>query len=114
MVLVTMLRRGGRTVGFTSAGHANCGQSGTDVVCAAISALTQTCLIGLTDVVGLRHGEGLDVTISEEQGITCILSGDTGGERREQAELLFRTMEMGLVSIRQSYRKALNIRHREV
>ena len=45
MVTVTMLRKGGRTVGFLSAGHAGYGEAGEDIVCSAISALTQTCYL---------------------------------------------------------------------
>ena len=114
MVTVTMLRRGGQTVGFTSAGHAGCGEAGRDVVCSAVSAITQTCVLGLTNVVGLLPGKRLALEIGEETGITCILSGDTDEEQQQKAELLFSTMEEGLRSIQESYRGAIKIRHREV
>ena len=114
MVTVTMLRRQGRTVGFTSAGHANCGEAGEDIVCSAISALTQTCFLGLVQVVGLQEGAQIVVSIDETKGMTCVLAGDTRGEQLEKAELLFLTMEAGLASIAEEYRKSLKIRHREV
>jgi len=113
MVTVTMLRRNGRTAGFTSTGHAGYGEAGEDVVCSAISALTQTCLLGLTEVVGLGERQ-FTWSIDEENGISCILSCDTDGEQQTKAELLFQTMEAGLNSIKESYRKSLKIRHREV
>ena len=109
-----MLRRGGRTVGFSSAGHAGFGEAGEDIVCSAICALTQTCYLGLVGVVGLKEGEDLACSIGESEGMHCVLAGDTRGERLDRAELLFLTMEAGLNSIRESYRKSLNIRHREV
>lgn len=109
-----MLRRQGRTVGFLSAGHANCGEAGDDIVCSAISALTQTCYLGLVQVVGLKEGAQVAVSIDETEGMTCVLAGDTRGEQLEKAELLFLTMEAGLASIQEEYRKALKIRHREV
>ena len=114
MVTVTMLRQKGRTVGFTSAGHAGYGEAGEDLVCSAVSAVTQTCLLGLTDVVGLNQGKQIAYEIDDVKGITCILSGDTDEEQFGKAELLFSTMEAGLRSIQQSYRSALKIRHREV
>lgn len=114
MVTVTMLRKNGHTVGFTSAGHAGCGEAGEDVVCSAVSAITQTCVLGLTNVIGLRPGKRLALEIGEETGITCILSGDTDEEQQQKAELLFSTMEEGLRSIKASYRGAIKIRHREV
>lgn len=109
-----MLQKQGRTVGFTSAGHANCGEAGEDIVCSAISALTQTCYLGLVRVAGLKEGEDVFVSIDETEGMTCVLAGDTRGEQQNKAELLFLTMEAGLSSIMEGYRKALKIRHREV
>jgi uncharacterized protein YsxB (DUF464 family) len=113
MVTVTMLQRNGKTVGFLSNGHAGHGEAGEDIVCSAISALTQTCLLGLTNVVGLDERE-LNWSLDEETGITCILSSDTDGAQQAKAELLFLTMEAGLNSIKESYRNSLKIRHREV
>ena len=114
MVTVTMLQQGGRTVGFTSTGHANHGEAGNDIVCSAISALTQTCCLGLVEVVGLKEGKDLACSIDDAEGIHCVLADDTRGERLDRAELLFLTMEAGLRSIQESYRKSLKIRHREV
>jgi uncharacterized protein len=114
MVTVTMLHSQGRTVGFHSTGHAGYGIAGEDIVCSAISALTQTCYLGLTRVVGLKEGEELTLSIDESKGMSCVLAGDTHGERLDKAELLFQTMEAGLTSIKEAYRKSLNIRHREV
>ena len=114
MVTVTMLREGGRTVGFTSNGHANHGETGEDIVCSAISALTQTCCLGLAEVLGLQEGKDHTCSIDEAEGIHCVLADDTRGERLDRAELLFLTMEAGLRSIQESYRKSLKIRHREV
>ena len=114
MVTVTMLQQGGRTVGFTSSGHANYGEAGNDIVCSAISALTQTCCLGLTEVIGLKAGKQLVYSIDEDEGIHCVLADDTRGEQLDRAELLFQTMEAGLCSIQESYRKSLKIRHREV
>jgi uncharacterized protein len=109
-----MLHKEKRTVGFTSTGHANHGEAGEDIVCSAISALTQTCYLGLVQVVGLRAGEDIACSIDEEEGIHCVLADDTREERLDRAELLFLTMEAGLCSIQESYRKSLKIRHREV
>ena len=105
MVTLTMLRRGGRTVGFVSTGHAGYGEAGEDIVCSAISALTQTCFLGLTRVVGLKEGEDVFASVDETKGMRCELAGDTRGEQLEKAELLFLTMEAGLASIAEEYRK---------
>ena len=41
-------------MGFTASGHSGFAERGHDIVCAAVSALTQTCELGLSDVLGLE------------------------------------------------------------
>ena len=110
MIDVTVLRAGGETFGFTSSGHAEYDEYGRDIVCSAVSALTQTCVLGLTKVVGIDAG----VSISEETGITCILDRGASKKQRREAQLLFDTLVMGLFSIESAYPNTLNIQHKEV
>ena len=48
--------------GFLSAGHADWAEEGSDIVCAAVSALTQTCVNALETFTGIlpavRMNEG--------------------------------------------------------
>lgn len=46
-------------------GHAGAGEPGQDVVCAAVSAIVHTALLGL-QAVAERHPEHVRVTITEE------------------------------------------------
>ena len=110
MITVTLLRAGGRIQGFTCSGHAGYGTAGKDIVCSAVSALTQTCLIGLTQVANIQAG----VSISETDGIACILEADMPEEQAQKAQLLLETLEAGLRSIDEAYPKTLKIRSREV
>ena len=89
MVTVTMLQQGGRTIGFDSNGHANHGEAGEDIVCSAISALTQTCCLGLVQILGMQEGKHLACSIDEAEGIHCVLADDTRGERLDRAEPAF-------------------------
>lgn len=48
MIQVEIVRnKEGRIAQFSVKGHANAGPHGEDIVCAAVSALTQTALLGL-------------------------------------------------------------------
>lgn len=48
MIRIEIIRnKEGRIARFTVEGHANAGPHGEDIVCAAVSALTQTALLGL-------------------------------------------------------------------
>ena len=105
-----MFRSEGVLVGFESTGHAGFAEPGQDIVCSAVSALTQTILYGLREIAEVPMG----FELSEEDGIYCITDTDaTDGERRD-ADLLLRTMANGLRVIQKEYNGYLKISEREV
>ena len=109
MVRVTVLREQGTPVGFELNGHANEGAYGEDIVCAGISAITETALLGITDVLKF------DVVPTHEEGhMYCILPKDTSLEDMEKAAIVFNTMIAGLTSLQQGYPKSLKFSYREV
>ena len=109
MVRVTVLRERGTPVGFELTGHADQGAYGEDIVCAGISAITETALLGITDVLKL------DAAWSREEGhMRCELSRETAGEDIEKAAIVFNTMIAGLTSLQRAYPKSLKFSYREV
>jgi len=109
MITVTVTRENGNPVGFTVTGHANMGVYGEDLVCAAVSAIVQTAILGITEICHIQAG----VSIAEGQ-TTCILSKDTNPEEIRRAGIVFDTMIAGLRSIQASYPKTLKFRNKEV
>ena len=110
MVTVCMLRQGGEIVGFEARGHAEFSQDGDgDIVCSAVSALTQTIALGLTQRLQLPVGLSI-----EEGNMHCVLGRDCTSEQCAQAGLLFDTLLLGLRSMELAYGKYLSISEREV
>lgn len=66
MIEIDLVRdRQGRIVSYRVCGHSGCGEAGSDVVCAAVSALTQAPLLGLE-----RHLKlALSYAVDEKDGI---------------------------------------------
>lgn len=109
MITVTVTRENGAPVGFSVSGHANMGEYGEDLVCAAVSAVVQTAILGITEVCHIPAG------VSIEEGQTrCILSKDATGDAIQRAGIVFDTMIAGLRSIQASYPKTLKFRNKEV
>ena len=109
MVHVTVIREQGTPVGFELTGHADQGAYGEDIVCAGISAITETALLGITDVLKL------DAAWSREEGhMRCELSRETSPEDMEKAAVVFNTMIAGLRSLQRAYPKSLKFSYREV
>lgn len=97
MITVTMyLGAGGFCKGFTIKGHADSyvGDSQYDLVCAAVSAVTLTCALGLRNILG-KQG-----TYDSENGFMNVNIADKADE---QSELLVKTMLQGLKMIQGKY-----------
>ena len=109
MVRVIVFREEGTPVGFELTGHADQGVEGEDIVCAGISAITETALLGITDVLKL------DAAWTHESGhMRCELSRETAGKDLMKAAIVFNTMIAGLTSLQQAYPKSLKFSYREV
>ncbi len=109
MITVTALREKSVPVGFEITGHAMHGEYGEDLVCAAVSAIIQTAILGITDVLKLKAGCSL-----AEGNAICILDRDTVAEDKDRASIVFETMLTGLRSIQAAYPKTLKFRSKEV
>ncbi len=109
MTTVTVTRENGNPVGFRVSGHANMGEYGEDLVCAAVSAIVQTAILGITEVCHISAGVSID-----EGKTTCILSKDASADEIQSAGIVINTMIAGLRSIRQSYPRTLKFLNKEV
>ncbi len=110
MIRAMMLRSNGRLVGFDCIGHAEFDDPGKDIVCSAVSALTTATANGIIEVAKVQAG----VSVDETNGIHLILAEDTCQEGLDKAELLLKTLQLGLRSIEQAYPKNLKVCIKEV
>lgn len=91
----------GHIVSFEVAGHANAGPYGSDIVCAAVSALTISTINGIEALAGFD----LKIEIDEVQGgYLCaeIISGPTQ-EQLNIAQILLENLLLGLQEIQQEH-----------
>ncbi|HWR24084.1 MAG TPA: ribosomal-processing cysteine protease Prp [Feifaniaceae bacterium] len=109
MVQVCMLYQNRVPVGFEASGHAGCGEEGNDIVCSAVSALTQTVALGLKERLQLPVGLSI-----EEGYLYCILGQECTDAQMEQASILLDTLLLGLKSMEAAYGEYLSITEREV
>ena len=109
MITVTVIREDETPVGFSVSGHANMGEYGEDLVCAAVSAVVQTAILGITEVCHIQAGVSV-----EEGNTTCILEKGADPDEIQRAGIVFDTMIAGLRSIRASYPGTLKFRNKEV
>lgn len=109
MTRVEVDRTGGKIISFHVSGHSGYAKSGRDIVCSAVSALTQSAVYGLTDIAGIEAK-----CATGEKELSCTLKDSLAGEQRLKADMILETMLAGLLSIEAGYPKNLNILQREV
>ena len=103
-------RSDGALIGYKAFGHSGYAEAGSDIVCAAISALTQTVLNGLKNV--LKAPVMFD---QDDDGafIEANLTPEATEEQIQQAQLLLVTLKEGLQAIQREYPRNLRIIFKE-
>ena len=104
-------RRDGAIAGLEASGHAGAARiRGYDLVCCAVSALTQTGVNALIAVAGVTPA----VRVDEQTGyLRCILPDEMNMQTREKAEIVLRTVIQGLTDIQNIYPKLIRIQQKE-
>ena len=99
----------GRLHGYMASGHAG-GKKvrGYDLICCAVSVLTQTCVNALEAVAGITpHVE------IHDGYLRCVLPEGTEGGAMETAQIIFRTVLQGLTDIEKTNPKKIRIQQVE-
>lgn len=92
----------GKISEFNSEDHTGFSEEGQDIVCAGVSSLLQTAVIGLEEYLKL------DPTIKQEKGwLKCELERDYLLDR--EVDAILETMLLGLRSIEREYPDHLKI-----
>ncbi len=110
MIKVSIERNENHYVGgFTVKGHAYADKPGKDIVCAAVSMLTQTIVLGLIDVIGIQ----VDYEIADGF-LRCEIPKSLSTHNRLQTNNLVETMVLGLKNIEKSYSEYIIVHDKEV
>ena len=102
MTTVTIFRQNGLITGFKATGHAGDNDIGKDIVCASVSTLTQSAMLGIIEVAELKP----KVTKDDKAGrLELCLT-----ENNDKAQTILRNMELALENLREQYPKHIQIK----
>ena len=108
---VTFFKRSdGALIGYRAVGHTGYAEAGEDIVCAAVSALTQTTLNGLQNVLKVPVRSTID---DRTALLEATLTPEIPEKQLEQAQLLLETLLQGLQAIQRSYPRNVRISFEE-
>ncbi len=81
-------------------GHTGYGAEGEDIVCAALSSIVQTAVLGLMGVAGIS----VELMRDDKNGILDMSLPDTLSQtRRHDADVILETMLMGIADLYEGY-----------
>ena len=103
-------RSDGALIGYSALGHSGYAEAGSDIVCAAVSALTQSTLNGLKNVLKAPVMFGQD---DDGAFIEARLTPEAREDQLQQAQLLLVTLKEGLEAIQREYPRNLRIFFKE-
>ena len=87
-------------------GHTMYGVAGEDVVCASLSSIVQTAVLGLMAVAGVD----IDLDRDEERGyLSMTIVEDLSGDKQIQADAILDTMLVGISDLYTGFSDFINL-----
>lgn len=100
MTKVDVTKKNGKIVSITCDGHTDYGEEGEDIVCAALSSIVQTAVLGLMGVAGIR----IKLARDDKAGYLRMELPERLSEReRHDADVILETTCMGIADLYEGY-----------
>ena len=100
MTNVSITKKNGEIVKVVCDGHTNYGVSGEDIVCAALSSIVQTAVLGVLTVAGVN----LDLQRNEDRGyLSFEVPNNISQTQRHDVSVILNTMLCGISDLREGY-----------
>ena len=106
MTVVKVKRIGGKIVGVSADGHTDYGEEGEDIVCAALSSVIQTAILGLMRVASIP----IEYKILDEAGsLEFKLPENLSEKDRFAADMILETMLCGIADLNEGFSKFIKL-----
>jgi uncharacterized protein YsxB (DUF464 family) len=105
MIIVLVAREKNIIKSYSVFGHAGFKPRGEDIVCAAVSMLTQTAVLGLQKFVT----EGLVCSIDDAGSLKCSLPDRLNKTEILQSQAILETMVIGLKNLQKNYSNNITV-----
>ena len=110
MINITIIKSNNKIITIEATGHSGYAESGQDIVCAAVSTLTQALINGLIEVVKISPKYIVDEDIPH---LSVTLPNDLSDEKSKYAQVLMNSTYLALKDIANSYSKFIKIKEKQ-
>lgn len=100
MTSIKITKQNGYISELKATGHAGCGAYGEDIVCAGVSSIIQTAMLGLMSVVQI------DAIVKRDEKTNTMLiklPDNLTDQKKREAEIVLQTMLCGLTDLHIGY-----------
>ena len=106
MTTVKIKRSGGRIVEVSADGHTDYGEEGEDIVCAALSSVIQTAILGLMKVASIP----IEYKILDQSGsLEFRLPEKLTEKDRFAADMILETMLCGIADLNEGFSRFIKL-----
>ncbi len=106
MTSVTLLNAQNVILGFTCEGHADYAAAGSDIVCAAVSALTATCVNALESVANIQAKVKRR---PKDAYLQVLLPENITEDQRHDSQVLLKCLQQGIGDLAEQYPKHVHL-----
>ena len=106
MTDIIITKNANRIVKVECSGHTGYGEQGEDIVCAALSSIVQTALLGLFTVAKIK----IDFDRNDDEGkLTFSLPKDISEQKMHDASVILDTMLCGISDLYEGFSDFINL-----
>lgn len=100
MTRIVFTKSNGRIIRVECEGHTGYGVEGEDIVCASLSSIVQTAVLGVLGVAKVNA----DYHIDEDKGkLTLVIPDNISEKQSETTEVILKTLLLGVSDLHEGY-----------
>lgn len=109
MIKITILTKGELIYAIEATGHSGYSEAGSDIICSAVSTLTQNCAMGLKEMLNIN----ILYTIEESKPYLYVeLPTDLSESKLHDSQIILKSTYLGLKDLADSYPKYISIKEK--
>ena len=106
MTKVLITKKDGHIISVSATGHTDYALEGEDIVCAALSSIMQTALLGLLVVAKIE----VLFKREDEDGILQFTLPELDKQQRHDADIVLETMLAGVADLHENFSKFIGLK----
>lgn len=108
MINISVYKKNSQIVTIEVVGHSGYAESGKDIVCSAVSAITETAALGLEKVLNLAAS----IVVDEKTPLLKIDLSALSEKQIARAQTIMQTAYLGLKEVENGYKKYIKIKEK--